>query len=163
MLGLAVEIDYALFVASRHRQHLHDGLEPEEAAACAVATAGSAVVFAGVTVVIALAGLVVVGLPFLSVMGLAAAVTVLIQVVIALTLLPALLGVAGRRAGKGKRFADDRVTLGTRWAGFVTSRPWLAVLGAAAVLVVIALPVFHLQQALPDASTSPKSTTERRA
>jgi RND superfamily putative drug exporter len=102
MLGLAVGIDYALFVVSRYRQNLAVGLNPQEAVARAAGTAGSAVVFAGLTVAIALAGLVVVGLPFLSVMGLAAAGTVLIQVLIALTLLPALLGFAGRRAGKGK-------------------------------------------------------------
>ncbi|GGL19381.1 MMPL family transporter [Planomonospora parontospora] len=83
MLGLAVGIDYSLFITSRHRQNLADGLEPEEAAARAVGTAGSAVVFAGATVVIALAGLVVVGIPFLSIMGLAAAGTVAVAVLVA--------------------------------------------------------------------------------
>jgi len=89
MLGLAVGIDYALFIVSRHGQQLADGLDPEESVARAVATAGGAVVFAGTTVVIALAGLSVVGIPFLSVMGLAAAGTVVVAVLIALTLLPA--------------------------------------------------------------------------
>src|ERR671922_2286420 len=103
MLGLAVGIDYALFIVSRHRQQLADGLDPAESVARATATAGSAVVFAGVTVLIALVGLVVVGIPFLSVMGLAAAGTVAIAVLIALTLLPALLGFAGGRAGRGRR------------------------------------------------------------
>ncbi|MBG0817152.1 MMPL family transporter [Planomonospora sp. ID82291] len=97
MLGLAVGIDYSLFITSRHRQNLVDGLEPEEAAARAVGTAGSAVVFAGATVVIALAGLAVVGIPFLTVMGLAAAGTVAVAVLVAITLQPALLGFAGRR------------------------------------------------------------------
>ena len=95
MLGLAVGIDYALFILSRHRQHLGEGMGVRESAARATATAGSAVVFAGLTVVIALAGLTVVGIPFLTVMGLAAAGTVAIAVLIAITLLPAILGFAG--------------------------------------------------------------------
>ncbi len=163
MLGLAVGIDYALFIASRFRQNAADGLAAPEAAGRAVATAGSAVVFAGVTVFMALAGLVVVGLPFLSVMGLAAAVTVLVQVAIALTLLPALLGFAGRRATKGKQFAAAQENLGARWARFVTRRPWVALVGVVAVLGAVALPFFHMQLGLPDAGTQSKTTTERRA
>ncbi|WP_410811682.1 MMPL family transporter [Micromonospora sp. 067-2] len=97
MLGLAVGIDYSLFITSRHRQNLLDGLSPEEAVGRAVGTAGSAVVFAGATVVIALAGLAVVDIPFLTVMGLAAAGTVTVAVLVAITLQPALLGFAGRR------------------------------------------------------------------
>ena len=97
MLGLAVGIDYALFILSRHRQNLDDGLAPREAAAQATATAGSAVVFAGATVVIALAGLAVVNIPFLTVMGVAAAATVSLAVLIAVTLLPAMLGFGGKR------------------------------------------------------------------
>ena len=98
MLGLAVGIDYALFITSRHRDQLRDGMEPEESVAEAVATAGSAVVFAGLTVMIALGGLAVAGIPFLTTMGVAAAVGVGIAVSIALTLLPALLGFAGDEA-----------------------------------------------------------------
>ncbi|MFC0503179.1 MMPL family transporter [Micromonospora costi] len=97
MLGLAVGIDYSLFITSRHRQNLLDGLPPDEAVGRAVGTAGSAVLFAGATVVIALAGLAVVDIPFLTVMGLAAAGTVTVAVLVAITLQPALLGFAGRR------------------------------------------------------------------
>ncbi|MGW8379095.1 MMPL family transporter [Streptomyces sp. ODS28] len=97
MLGLAVGIDYSLFITSRYRSFVLDGMEGEEAAGRAAGTAGSAVVFAGTTVVIALAGLAVVGIPFLTVMGLAAAATVAVAVLVALTLLPAILGFAGRR------------------------------------------------------------------
>ncbi|MEV6376049.1 MMPL family transporter [Micromonospora musae] len=97
MLGLAVGIDYSLFITSRHRQNLLDGLPPDEAVGRAVGTAGSAVVFAGATVVIALAGLAVVDIPFLTVMGLAAAGTVTVAVLVAITLQPALLGFAGRK------------------------------------------------------------------
>jgi putative drug exporter of the RND superfamily len=162
MLGLAVGIDYALFIVSRHRQQLADGLEPEESVARATGTAGSAVVFAGVTVLIALVGLVVVGIPFLSVMGLAAAGTVAIAVLIALTLLPALLGFAGRRAGGGRK-AKAGASAGLRWAQFVTGRPLIAIGGVIAVLVVVALPALDLRQGLPDDSIKQKETTERKS
>jgi uncharacterized membrane protein YdfJ with MMPL/SSD domain len=99
MLGLAVGIDYALFIVSRHRQHLDEGMSVEQSVALSVATAGSAVCFAGLTVVIALAGLLVVGIPFLSTMGLGAAGTVVLAVLIANTMLPALLGFAGIASG----------------------------------------------------------------
>ena len=108
MLGLAVGIDYALFIISRHRQNLGDGMALRDAAAQATATAGSAVVFAGATVIIALAGLAVVGIPFLTVMGLAAAGTVAIAVLIALTLVPALLGFAGARVARVNRVLGYR-------------------------------------------------------
>ena len=114
MLGLAVGIDYALFITSRHRDQLGEGMDPEESVARAVATAGSAVVFAGMTVMIALVGLSVAGIPFLSIMGVAAAVGVAIAVLIALTLLPALLGFFGARLrpkqkvrGEGQEGAQD--------------------------------------------------------
>ncbi|MEU6021686.1 MMPL family transporter [Micromonospora sp. NPDC047134] len=97
MLGLAVGIDYSLFITSRYRQNLLDGLPADEAVGRAVGTAGSAVVFAGATVVIALASLAVVNIPFLTVMGLAAAGTVTVAVLVAITLQPALLGFAGGR------------------------------------------------------------------
>ena len=114
MLGLAVGIDYALFILSRYRQNIDDGLEPREAAAQATGTAGSAVVFAGATVVIALVGLTVVNIPFLTVMGLAAAGAVIVAVLIATTLLPALLGFAGQA---GRRGSTARSTWRPRGAG----------------------------------------------
>jgi RND superfamily putative drug exporter len=107
MLGLAVGIDYALFILTRYRQNLGAGMAPKEAAAAATATAGSAVVFAGLTVVIALVGLLVVNIPFLSVMGLAAAGTVAIAVLIAISLLPAILGFLGARGGRVDRWAGQ--------------------------------------------------------
>ncbi|GAA3875209.1 MMPL family transporter [Leifsonia kafniensis] len=97
MLGLAVGIDYALFIISRHQEQLKAGLELRESASRAVATAGSAVIFAGLTVMIALIGLSVAGIPFLTTMGIAAAVGVMIAVIVSLTLIPALLGFAGER------------------------------------------------------------------
>jgi uncharacterized membrane protein YdfJ with MMPL/SSD domain len=172
MLGLAVGIDYALFIISRHRQNIADGHEPREAAALAIATAGSAVVFAGATVVIALVGLLVIGIPFLNVMGLAAAATVAIAVLIALTLLPALLGFAGTRMARSNKvlvrrpkFAarGDRPTMGARWVKFVTRRP-LAVLAVGLVgIFAVALPALDMKLGLPDGSSHPKGDTERES
>ena len=163
MLGLAVGIDYALFVLSRHRQQLQDGMEVEESIGRAVATAGSAVVFAGLTVVIALVGLLITGIPFLAAMGLGAAFTVVVAVLVALTLLPALLAFLGQRAAKGKRTATGATPLGERWARAVTRRPIVGTLVVAVLLVVVALPALNLNLGLPDAGTKPKTDTERRA
>ena len=171
MLGLAVGIDYALFILSRHRQNLDDGLEPREAAAQATATAGSAVVFAGATVVIALVGLAVVNIPFLTVMGVAAAATVSLAVVIAVTLLPAMLGFGGKRFARLNRFlttrpkrrAEGAPTLSMRYVKLITRRPLAVVLLGVAVLGTIAMPATHMKLGLPDDGASPTSSTERRA
>jgi RND superfamily putative drug exporter len=128
MLGLAVGIDYALFIVSRYRHEVQTGRSFEEAAGRAVGTAGSAVIFAGLTVIIALAGLTVVNISFLTEMGLAAAGTVAVAVLIALTMLPALFGFAGQRIQGHLRFLkvrdpearDGKITTGRRWAQFVT-------------------------------------------
>ncbi|WCO66232.1 MMPL family transporter [Iamia majanohamensis] len=170
MIGLAVGIDYALFIVTRHRQDLAEGHTVEEAAARANATAGGAVVFAGMTVVIALAGLAVVGIPFLTVMGLAAAVTVLIAVAIAVTLLPALLGFAGRnidrwRIGRARTgsAAESHHTLSARWARRVVARPGLALAGGLAFMAVLALPMLSMRLGMPDAGSQPPDTTARQA
>lgn len=159
MLGLAVAIDYALFIISRYRDEVHGGREPADAAGHAVGTAGTAVVFAGLTVVIALAGLAVVGIPVLTELGLAAALTVAVSVLVALTLLPALIGFAGRRA-LGRRPA--RADAG-RWGRFVTARPVPVLAVAVAALAVAALPALDLRLGLPDDGTAPADTTQRRA
>jgi RND superfamily putative drug exporter len=171
MLGLAVGIDYALFILTRHRQHLEEGMPTREAAARAVATAGSAVVFAGLTVIIALVGLTVVNIPFLTVMGLSAAGTVAIAVLIAITLLPAVLGFGGDRLrrqnrvllARPRRRAAGADTLSVRWARFVTRRPLAVMLASVAVLGAIAIPALHMKLGLPDAGNKPTSSTERRA
>jgi len=169
MLGLAVGIDYALFILSRHRAQLADGLPPEESAALATATAGGAVTFAGLTVVIALAGLSVVRIPFLTVMGLGAAATVLIAVLVAVTLLPALMGFAGARlaprsGSRAARLADgDHITLGARWFRLVTRRPLLTVIAVAGLLAVMAIPATGLRLALPDNGTAAHDSTQRQA
>ncbi|CAM5562132.1 MMPL family transporter [Streptomyces canus] len=170
MIGLAVGIDYALFIVSRYRAELAEGRDREEAVGRATGTAGSAVVFAGLTVVIALAGLSVVNVPMLTKMGLAAAGTVVIAVLIALTMIPALLGYAGRKvrpAGEKRKKATGtalaKPNLGTRWASFVIRRPVAVLLLGVVGLGAVALPVSQLELGLPDDGSQPTSTTQRRA
>ncbi|WP_328538278.1 MMPL family transporter [Streptomyces sp. NBC_00344] len=170
MIGLAVGIDYALFIVSRFRAELAEGREPEEAAGRATGTAGSAVVFAGLTVVIALVGLAVVNIPMLSKMGFAAAGTVVIAVLIALTLIPALLGFAGKRVlgRKARRKppvegAAVKVNGGTRWASFVLRRPVMVLLVGVIGLGAVAVPAASLQMGLPDDGAQPTDTTQRKA
>ncbi|MGW2700740.1 MMPL family transporter [Streptomyces sp. NPDC001340] len=176
MIGLAVGIDYALFIVSRYRSELAEGREREEAAGRAVGTAGSAVVFAGLTVVIALVGLSVVNIPMLTKMGVAAAGTVAIAVLIALTLIPALLGYAGRRikpAGEKSKLLGGgrpksaekqaRPNMGTRWASFVVRRPVAVLLLGVIGLGAAAVPAASLELGLPDDGSQPVSTTQRRA
>ncbi|GAA3689558.1 MMPL family transporter [Terrabacter ginsenosidimutans] len=180
MLGLAVGIDYSLFITSRYRHNLALGLERQEAAGRAVGTAGTAVVFAGLTVIIALAGLSVVGIPFLTAMGLAAAGTVLVAVFVAVTLLPALLGFAGdrvlsrrqRRAeragvGRGESAGTDldeaAGNRGFAWGRF-TVRHRVPVLIAGVVLLgAVALPAADMRLALPDDGTAPVTSSKRVA
>ncbi|MEU5556348.1 MMPL family transporter [Streptomyces globisporus] len=171
MIGLAVGIDYALFIVSRYRAELAEGREREEAAGRAVGTAGSAVVFAGLTVVIALAGLAVVNIPMLTKMGLAAAGTVAIAVLIALTLVPAALGFAGKRimgrkarkAAEAEKSPEAKPNMGTRWARFVLRKPvWVMLVGVLG-LGIVAVPAASLEMGLPDDGAQPKSTTQRQA
>lgn len=172
MLGLAVGIDYSLFILSRHRLQLANGVEPEESAATAVATAGGAVVFAGLTVIIALVGLLVVGIPFLSVMGLAAAFAVLVAVAVAVTLLPAILGLLkGRLAPSPRSRAHRRAvtpdsgaaTVGRRWVRLVLKAPILAGFAVVALLGVMAVPALSLDLNLPDNSAEPVASTQHKA
>ncbi|MFB6933439.1 MMPL family transporter [Streptomyces chartreusis] len=178
MIGLAVGIDYALFIVSRYRAELAEGREREEAAGRAVGTAGSAVVFAGLTVVIALVGLSVVNIPMLTKMGIAAAGTVVIAVLIALTMIPALLGYAGKKvrpAGSKSRWmggnraerkaasGKTKPNMGTRWASFVVRRPIAVLLLGVIGLGAAAIPASSLELGLGDDGSQPTSTTQRRA
>ncbi|WP_250037600.1 MMPL family transporter [Paractinoplanes maris] len=164
MLGLAVAIDYALFIVSRYRGELAAGRDRVEAAGRAVGTAGNAVVFAGLTVIIALAGLAVAGIPFLTQMGVAAAGTVAVAVLIALTLLPALLGFAGPRITASRvREETDKPALGQRWVRVIARRPVVALLAAVLGLGVIALPALDLRLGLPTDGSAAADTTQRRA
>ncbi|WP_420037087.1 MMPL family transporter [Streptomyces sp. cg28] len=170
MIGLAVGIDYALFIVSRYRAEIAEGREGEEAAGRAVGTAGSAVVFAGLTVVVALSGLSVVNIPMLTKMGLAAAATVAIAVLIALTMIPALLGFAGKkvlrrkdRKTTGPIAESGKPNLGTRWSRFVLRRPLGVLLVGVLGLGAIAVPAASLELGLPDDGSSAPDSTQRKA
>ncbi|MEE2569334.1 MMPL family transporter [Pseudarthrobacter sp. J64] len=172
MLGLAVGIDYSLFIVNRHRTQILAGMDLGESVARATGTSGNAVLFAGLTVIIALAALVVPGLPFLAVMGLSAAATVAVAVAVALTLTPAVLALAGRRivsrrgwakaeahnAEPGHEREDEakdeaRSTRG--WGGMVTRHPVLALVAGVVLLATMALPATQLRLALPDGGSEP--------
>ncbi|MBL1098985.1 MMPL family transporter [Streptomyces coffeae] len=172
MIGLAVGIDYALFIVSRYRAELAEGRDREEAAGRAVGTAGSAVVFAGLTVVIALVGLAVVNIPMLSKMGFAAAGTVVIAVLIAISLIPALLGFAGKRiisrkarkaAEQGADTGEKKENAGTRWARLVLRRPVMVLVVAVLGLGAAAVPAASLELGLPDDGSQPTSSEKRKA
>ena len=185
MIGMALAIDYALFIVFRYRHEIRSGRDPEDAAGHAIGTAGSAVVFAGLTVIIALCGLSVVQLPPLTQIALAAALAVAVTVAVALTLLPAMLGFAGRRilgrraradgaAGHPNGAADEAAPptgsifklgppLGQRIVRLVTAHPIPAILGPLVVLVVVAIPVFDMRLGLPDEGTEPSHATQRKA
>ncbi|MGK7233384.1 MMPL family transporter [Streptomyces hygroscopicus] len=177
MLGLSCGIDYALFIVSRHRANLQAGHSPEEAAGRAAGTAGSSVLFAGLSVIIALCGLTVVGIPFLSVMGLTAAGTVAIGLLIALTLLPAFLGFAGKRMGRFSRLpgmrraraatetsvnAPEELT-GTRWANWVVRHRIPVLVVGVLGLGLMAVPAASMDLGLPGADARPTSDTSRQA
>jgi RND superfamily putative drug exporter len=174
MLGLAVGIDYALFIISRHQGQLRDGMDPEESAARALATAGSAVVFAGLTVMIALVGLGVAKIPFLTTMGVAAACGVGVSVVVALTLTPALLGFAGdrlrprprRKAARATQTHAGDVVVGGRffrgWVRAATRVPLLTIVAVVGLLGALTLPAANLRLALPDAGSQPEETGARQ-
>ncbi len=165
MISLAVGIDYALFIVSRHRDQLSQGLDAEESAARAVATAGSAVVFAGLTVIIALVGLSISGVPFLGVMGVFSAVGVFFEVLLALTLLPAFLGFAGDRlrpkTARASRRRGPRFDLRRVWVRTVTAVPLLTVALVVAALGALAFPAKDLQLALPNSGRNPASYGDR--
>jgi uncharacterized membrane protein YdfJ with MMPL/SSD domain len=170
MIGLGVGIDYALFLVTRHKDQLAQGVAMRDSIAQAVATSGSAIVFAGTTVIIALVCLVVADIPLVTAMGFSAAIAVLAAVLGAVTLLPALLSLAGDRihllalpSFLQRREARGGRSFWGRWAAVVTRHPWWAVVGSLAALVPLIIPVFSLELGQEDIAVAPTSTTERRA
>ncbi|RRO15421.1 MMPL family transporter [Saccharopolyspora rhizosphaerae] len=165
MLGLAVGIDYSLFIVSRHREQLGEGLDVAESIARSVATAGSAVIFAGVTVIIALLALAVPGIPFLTVMGILAGVSIAVGVAASLTVIPALLSFAGERlrpkATRNKRTTRPRTKFSLRWVRAVTKAPLLTIVVVIAGLGLCTLPAADLRLSVPDAGAQAVGTPAR--
>ena len=169
MIGLGVGIDYALFIVTRHRQHLHDGMSVEDAAGTAVATAGQAVLFAGTTVVIAILGLFLAGLPAISGMGAAVALVVTVSMAAAVTLLPGLLGLAGTKIDKLSIHRKAHVakpaeeTVSGRWAHHVGNHPLRYAIVSLGALCAIAVPALKMRIGVPDDGNAPTHTTQRVA
>jgi putative drug exporter of the RND superfamily len=169
MIGLGVGIDYALFIVTRYRQGLHDGLGPQRAVELSIDTAGRAVLFAGATVVISLCGLFLMGVDFIRGLGAGAAVTVLVMMLASVTLVPAMLGFTGRNIdrlripGLHRRENTTRQNIWFRWSRTVQRRPWTAALCGLAVLLVLALPFLSLRDGFSDTGNNPTSDSTRRA
>jgi RND superfamily putative drug exporter len=165
MVGLGVGIDYALFLVTRHREYLARGMTVEESVGRAVATAGQAVVFAGGTVVVAILGLAVAGVPFMTAGGIAVSLIVLIMVLASITLLPAFLGLAGHWINRlGIRRVGASPSLGwQRWAEHVSKYAAAYAIGATVLLLALAVPVLALRVGTPDEGSLPENRTERRA
>jgi uncharacterized membrane protein YdfJ with MMPL/SSD domain len=170
MIGLGVGIDYALFLVSRHRAQRREGLALDESIAMAVATSGSAIVFAGTTVVIALITLLIAGIPLVTSLGYAAAFAVVTAVLAAITLLPAVLSIVGERLEslrvpaflRPRPKEPDRGFWGW-WSRQVTTHPWLAVAAGEGILAPLTVPFLSLDLGQEDVGATPKSTTERQA
>ena len=171
MIGLGVGIDYALFILTRFRNGLDEGLEPQAAATRSIDTAGRAVLFAGVTVIISLLGMMLLGVTFLYGVAVAAATAVLFTMIASLTLLPALLTVAGRRVDKlripglGKRRALADLELGRwyRWSAWIQRHPVVAMTLSGGLLLVLCIPMLSLRLGSSDAGSDPAGTTTRQA
>jgi RND superfamily putative drug exporter len=168
MIGLGVGIDYSLFIVTRARSARHQGMSTDEAIGHAAATAGSAVAFAGITVVIALLSLAVSGITLITVLGQAAAIVVVVAVLASMTLLPALLGLCGDRiealrVGRDKRPTLGHSTLWQRWGARVARRPGRFALVSVLLLVALSAPLRALELGLTDQSSAEQSTTSRQA
>ncbi len=172
MIGIGVGVDYTLFIVTRFRQALHDGMPPREAAAYASTTAGRAVIFAGVTVAISITGLAVIGIPFITKLGMGGALGVLTAVLYATFLLPGLLSMIGHRIDRLKvpflRESDESEaarskTIIGRWGAFTVKHSGAVLIAAIALILLLALPVLGTRLGTADASTASKSTTGRQA
>jgi RND superfamily putative drug exporter len=170
MMGVGVGIDYALFIITRYREGLNEGRDPHDSVLRAIDTAGRSVLFAGTAVVIAILGLMVMGLAFLYGLAVSTSLAVLTVMVMSVTLLPALLGFAGTNIDKlhvpfVKRSTGEGsdANLAHRWARTVQRRPWPAAILAFGFLILLALPVLDLRLGFPDASNNAPDSTTRKA
>jgi len=169
MVGIGVGIDYALLIVTRYRSSLADGRDARQATLTAIATAGRAVVFAGLTVVVAMLGILLVGQPALAGFAFTASLFVLVTMTASLTLLPALLGFAGRNIERlhvplvSKQQPPHDATRWYRWSRFIQRRPWAAAIGGLAVLLALAAPLLGMRLGFPDAQNDPESYTTHQA
>ena len=172
MIGLGVGIDYSLFVLSRHREQLEGGMEIRESIARSVATSGAAVLFAGSTVVIALCSLAIAGIPIVASMGYLSSIAVVVAILAATTLLPAILAVLGPRVdalrlpwlhGRTNKAVDHDSSGWARWGRGIARHPWPPMLAAVAILLVIAIPMFSLELGQPDTAAGPPDAETTRA
>ncbi len=165
MLGLAVGIDYSLFILNRHRRQLRDGMDPQESIGLANGTAGNAVVFAGLTVLVALLALNVTGIPFLGLMGTAGAICIAVAILLAITLTPALLSLIGMRVLPRKQRAAgaDRQPDAVPTKPMRTSRAVLTAVASIAVLLIVAIPALSMRLGLPDGSSEAEESTQYKA
>ncbi|HAM21105.1 MAG TPA: hypothetical protein DCQ04_02310, partial [Actinobacteria bacterium] len=169
MIGLGVGFDYSLFLLNRYRQAILDGSEHKEAALIAVGTAGRAIVFAALTVIIALSGLFVLGLSFLNGLAVGAAVTVISVMITAVTLLPAMISLLGQKVFAGKMPwarkppKADRGRRFRSYASFVEKRRWPVTIVALLVMAILAIPAASLREGFPDAGSNPQGDTQRIA
>jgi RND superfamily putative drug exporter len=169
MVGIGVGIDYALFIVTRYRSGLSDGVEPRQATITAISTAGRAVLFAGCTVVISLMGILLMGVPFAAGVAFSATLSVLVIMLASVTLLPAVLGFTGRNIERlhvpyfGKRAKQYDHSMWFRWSRFIQRRPWPAAIGGFVLLVLLSVPFYSMRFGFPDASNDPTTFTTRRA
>ena len=174
MIGLGVGIDYSLFIVTRHRENRAAGMEIEDSIARATGTAGQAVLFAGITVVIAITGLVIAGIPYVSNLGFMTALVVFVMMIAALTLIPALLGAFGDRINNGsvarifhrkEKVAtnDGKPNFWERWATHVARHPWFYAVATLIILITLAVPFTSIRYGQPDDGSQPSGTTERIA
>jgi len=168
MIGIGVGIDYALFIATRYRERLHEGYEPEEAVVHSLDTSGRAVLFAGCTVVISLLGLFLIGVSFIRGLAIGASLAVLFVMAAAVTLLPAVLGFVGRTIDKlalpsARKSRSVENSFWSRWSRALGNRPWTAAIAGLAILVVLAIPLFSLRLGVADAGNDPTKLTTRRS
>jgi RND superfamily putative drug exporter len=169
MIGIGVGIDYALFIVTRYRAGLKDGLDPEHATVTAISTAGRAVLFAGTTVVISVMGILLMGLPFLQGVAYGPAAAVLVAMLASITLLPAMLGFAGKSIDRlklpfvGRQERHHREGFWFRWSRLIQRRPWPAVVVSVIVIVLLAVPAFSIRLGFPGDESQPTSKTSRRS
>jgi RND superfamily putative drug exporter len=169
MIGIGVGIDYALFIVTRYRQHLHEGADPEHAVVLALTTSGRAVVFAGIIVVISFLGILLMGFPFIEGIAVGGASAVLVTMLASITLLPAMIGFVGRNIDRlhiprlRRVEITGRQSFWFRWSRIIQRRPWTTGLVGLAVLIALTIPLFSIRLGLADAGNDPEELTTRRA